>query len=554
MATLQDFSLLNTYIEKYKKDYKLQNLATAFPLFALDAILSLQEDEMKDSITDGGNDGGIDAVYIDEHLSPAKIYFFQFKYKTKYGGINCNFPAVEIDKIFNTIKDILHKEKNLEKYVNPILYQKIKHIWNIFENENPKFVICLCSNLENNLIKAQQDRFEQQINSYQNFQIEYYNINNFVALILNKGKKQIDGKIKAIDTNYFSRIDGTVRALIANVDADELLSLVKDETSGKIKEDILNDNVRIYLQARTRINRSIKDTALDKANNYKFFYFNNGITLTCDSFTYTPSQRAPLIELTNIQIVNGGQTIHSLYDAYKEDKEAMKSITLLLRIYETKNLELSQQIAEYTNSQNPVKSRDIRSNDYMQKKLESELLQKGYFYERKKNYYKDKSKNKRLDSEKIGQVLMAFYSEMPAEAKNKKQLIFSDKYEEVFTDDLTAEKILLPFLLFDKIEGEKNKKRVKISKMKSEQKIEKESYVLYGSYYILYFLKKISEKNGLSIDYKNRNKIFNNYFIVVKKIKEFIEEEKKENAKYFHGDFFKGNKLKEMIENYISNY
>ncbi|HAC62081.1 MAG TPA: hypothetical protein DCF68_00740 [Cyanothece sp. UBA12306] len=60
---------------------------------------------------------------------------------------------------------------------------------------------------------------------------------------------------------------------------------------------------------------------------------------------------------------------------------------LLCRIYETQDLELSTKIAEYTNSQNPVKSRDVRSVDYIQQKLEKELLVKGYFYERKRNQY-----------------------------------------------------------------------------------------------------------------------------------------------------------------------
>ena len=115
----------------------------------------------------------------------------------------------------------------------------------------------------------------------------------------------------------------------------------------------------------------------------------------------TPTYLLQYIELENIQIVNGSQTIHSLYEAFLKDASKFEYIELLCRIYETKNSALSTSIAEYTNSQNPVKSRDVRSIDYIQQKLEQELLVKGLYYERKKNQYDKKAKNLRLDAEKV---------------------------------------------------------------------------------------------------------------------------------------------------------
>jgi len=223
----------------------------------------------------------------------------------------------------------------------------------------------------------------------------------------------------------------------------------------------------------------------------------------------------------------------------------------LVRIYETAEEQLSQEIAECTNSQNPVKSRDIRSNDYIQKKLEKELLAQGYFYERKKGLYRDQSKAKRLDAEKIGQILMAFYNDMPGDAKNKKKTIFEDKFDDIFNDNLKAEDILLVYKLYEKIEKSKNKKYAKMFQMNDKQ-IEKENFILYASYYILYILKKLSIKNSITLNLSSFNNIWSLYSEALKLIKKFVKEEKKTGTSYYsHATFFKGNKLKNKIDDYF---
>jgi hypothetical protein len=54
---------------------------------------------------------------------------------------------------------------------------------------------------------------------------------------------------------------------------------------------------------------------------------------------------------------------------------------------------------------------------------------------------------------------MAFFNCSPYEAKNRKGLIFGDKYEEVFNENINADKVWLAYNLFEKIEAEKNKIR-----------------------------------------------------------------------------------------------
>lgn len=574
--TLQDFSVLNTHVEKSQNDYDLKSKSTAFSYFVLDLMFNLQEDEIEDVITDtnylkekeksSGHDRGIDGIYIDNSVQPSNVHLFNFKYTEQFKKVSNNFPSSEVDKILSFLSSLMIQDESMRSTVNPFLYSKIEEIWELFKTENPVFKIHLCSNHAKGLEKGEGERFDKDLKKYSNISFEHHLLPDLVLRITHQGRKKINAKIRAIDKSFFEKSDGDIRALIANFDAKDILRVVSSDDDFRddaepedysklsvlgITEDAFEDNVRIYLKLRSKINRNIKETALsDDAN--RFFYFNNGITLTCDRFSYA-TRRSPLIEIENLQVVNGSQTIHALSEAYSEDKEKFDDIELLCRIYETGNDSLTTSIAEYTNSQNPVKSRDIRSNDYVQKKLEKEFSSKGYFYERKKGQYSKEIKSRRIDAEKAGQVLMAFYNEMPSEAKDKKILIFGDKYEDVFNDDINADKVLLALELFDNVENEKNEKK----KQFAEEKInyDEESYILHASYYILYLLSKIAEMNEIEKRHANIDMIWSYYDSAIDIVRKSIGREKEDlkgyKENYTHRVFFKSNKPKKHIEDIL---
>ena len=47
-----------------------------------------------------------------------------------------------------------------------------------------------------------------------------------------------------------------------------------------------------------------------------FMYLNNGVTILCENAEYAPNTRSPHVELINFQIINGGQTSHSIFEVY----------------------------------------------------------------------------------------------------------------------------------------------------------------------------------------------------------------------------------------------
>ena len=308
--TLQDFSLIRSHIKRIKDDYNLSMMSFGIYYLAMDLILDLQKDEIDDSLTDNaylmsigataGHDRGIDAVYIDDAQTPSKVYFFNFKYTDKFSKTSSNFPSSEIDKILSFLDSLMSQDEQIVNDINSSLYEKVQEIWDLFNKENPIFEIVICSNHFKNLEKNEKDRLVRGVNRYSNFTITNFCAHDFVKKLTKKDAITVNGKIRAIDKNLFEKSDGDIRALIVDVDIRDIFRLVSSNEEFRINPDIENfsdlkkyeiledafeDNVRVYLKQRSKINRSIKETALsDEA--YRLFYFNNGITITCSRFDY----------------------------------------------------------------------------------------------------------------------------------------------------------------------------------------------------------------------------------------------------------------------------
>jgi hypothetical protein len=208
--------------------------------------------------------------------------------------------------------------------------------------------------------------------------------------------------------------------------------------------------------------------------------------------------------------------LHALFDALQEDHTKLSPIEVLCRIYETKNRELSSRIAERTNSQSPVNTRDIHSIDIEQINLEREFEALGLFYERKRAQFENKPIHLRVDAEKCGQVYLAFYEEMPLEAKNRKGMIFGSKYDAIFSSTTTAEKLLLPLRLFDTIEAERAKTATG-----------KRAWLNYASYHILFALKLLAEKKKIELTFNNLAAIRKLYNAAVRLVRKARNAEKK---------------------------
>lgn len=544
MSNLVTFSTINEKVKKYCEDYSLEDMNTAFEWLGLETILNLNEDEIEDAITDGAMDGGIDAV----HISGRDVHIFNFKYTGTFEKTKNNFPETEIDKILVTMAGIYGKTIQKED-ANAILWDKVTEIWELFEKGTLNFKYYLCSNKQKPVEHARR-KFETTLDKYRFVEYHYYDQEDIVSKILEKKYRKIDGEIHFVDLQYFDRSDGPLKGIVATVAASELINLIRDpDNHQKLIEDAFNENVRVYLKLKNRINQSIYETALSDEN-FEFWYLNNGITIVCDECNYTPHTRSPKVKLTNLQIVNGGQTTHALFEAYLKDSKKLNNVLVLVRICETKkNYRISEKISETTNSQNPVRTRDLHANDRVQRKLEDQFKTLGFFYERKKNQYQENPKSSRLDNELLGQIYLAYYLNMPSEAKNQKVIVFGDKYDEIFDENVvTAIKMLIPYRVF--LPLEEIKKQIQRKKRRKEPINEKEAFISRATFHLLNTVKVIAQKEDLDLEKKeNIEKAIEKAISYVSEVVEIQSE--KRGQLYTHDKFFKEVPTNEIIQDHV---
>jgi len=571
---LKDLSLVRERVNKISLEREIKP-SNAFYFFCMDILFGLNDIDIEDSITDteylklsggkSGHDKGIDAVFIDEDKKPPVVSFLNCKYTDKASKLENHFPSSESDKVVGFFSKLLEQDDNLLKEVNPVLAGKVKQIWTIFEKENPELRLYFCSNSYKGMTKPDREAIKRDLEKKRQVSVEFLLMDEIVSRLLLEDHLPVNARIKAVGKHYFEKSDGNVKALITEFDARDLIRIacvdedLRDDpdpkdyavlTSQELDENAFKDNVRIYLKQRTKINQNIKNT-VNSVDRGKVFYFNNGVTITCDSFDYPGGGRSsPIVELKNLQIVNGCQTINSLFDAYKENPESFEdgNVELLCKIYQTTDKELSTKICEYTNSQNPVKSRDIKSIDFYQIGLEKQLADRGYWYERKKNQFSDREKNRRIDAELVGQLLYAFFNGCPAEAKNKKRYIFGDAYDEIFSESITAEEVLFVWELFKLIEAEKIRKRPSLADLPEAQRIE-QSYILYADFYILYLIGIMASDKGIEFKCKNIDVVWGLYNEACCLLKSLLDKEaESQKTKSVYTSFFKNNRLKLQIE------
>lgn len=202
---------------------------------------------------------------------------------------------------------------------------------------------------------------------------------------------------------------GSLRALLASMPNDRYqvylaavpgldLAYIYDRWGTRL----LEQNVRVFLQARSNVNKGIKRTLENEPE--LFFSFNNGITATAEAITTEITDEGLVITgLENLQIVNGGQTTASVYAAFKAKHD-------LSRVYVQMKLsivspgaakELVPRISEYANSQNKVSAADFFANHPFHVRIEEfsrRILAPAkddsfdltkWFYERARGSYRD---------------------------------------------------------------------------------------------------------------------------------------------------------------------
>lgn len=148
-----------------------------------------------------------------------------------------------------------------------------------------------------------------------------------------------------------------------------LAQIYKDEG-----QDLIQKNVRSFLQATGKVNRGIKNSLTKEPE--MFMAYNNGISTVADSISADASSKGLIVVINEIkgwQIVNGGQTTASIYNAFQSklplDKVFVQIKLTVIKKHE-QDEDITHNISQYANSQNKINMSDFNANDPYHVKME----------------------------------------------------------------------------------------------------------------------------------------------------------------------------------------
>lgn len=173
---------------------------------------------------------------------------------------------------------------------------------------------------------------------------------------------------------------------------------------------LLEGNVRSYLSATRKVNRGIRNTAINDAD--KFFVYNNGISATA-SAVQLRQENQHITHITNLQIVNGAQTTATLAEVRRNAAENQRHLSnvfvqMKLTVVDSEHSEtLIPNISRYSNSQNSVSEADFFANHPYHLEIEKlsrrilapakpgEQFETNWYYERlRAQYINDVNRNR----------------------------------------------------------------------------------------------------------------------------------------------------------------
>ena len=196
-----------------------------------------------------------------------------------------------------------------------------------------------------------------------------------------------------------------LHAISSNLDYEAYVAILPGKCLSSLYERyggrLLEQNVRSFLQFTGKINKKIRETIKEKP--HMFLAYNNGIAATADAMDL--DEKGCIKSISNLQIVNGGQTTASIYHTEKKDKADISEIFVQVKFSIVKKKDdyanIVSDISKYANTQNKVNNADFSANNsilvelekvsrYVMTPITSERsMQTYWFFERARSQYKN---------------------------------------------------------------------------------------------------------------------------------------------------------------------
>ncbi len=345
----------------------------------------LESYEIEQSTLGNTHDNGLDGIaiivngkliYTEEEVSDlvkqngylnVTFCFLQAKTSTSFTAEEIGTFLFGVKDIFSDLNEpILHPNWNKEV---THYHELILHIYSFgskMTNGLPKlklFYVTTGKWQEQNIdAKGRFERDKRELEKTELFlSVSYDTIDSkAIQKLYTQTKNKVSADIKLINKITLPEIKGVGEAYYGLVPFSEFKKIIVDD-DGYLK-NVFYDNVRAF-QGLNSVNRNIDKTIKDKKMQM-FPLLNNGVTVIAKEITPAGNN----FNLKDYQIVNGCQTSHVLYSNIKT--EGIDSMYIPIRVIESIDDDVKNQIIIATNSQTEVKREQLIALSEFQKELE----------------------------------------------------------------------------------------------------------------------------------------------------------------------------------------
>ena len=450
---------------------------SVFELFAIEQILKqydLADDELLDGQVGGGNDGGLDGVFTfldgnlvredSDVLQPAfdpattkrgaelELWALQAKTSASFGEAAFEKAAAT----FEILLDLSRTEADLRKLFSERVVTNariFRQALTALAPRHPRVSITFAyatkgsTPAANPKVVARGEELRSKLESLIygcQAQSQLFGARELLKLHSQQRPYSLQLPYKENATSSDSHV--------AIVNLADYFSFITDE-NGAIRKYIFDWNVRDY-EGNVEVNQAIRESLADRKAP-EFWWLNNGVTVLCSSATIS----GRTFNLDDVQIVNGLQTSVTIYEHLKlaGADDPARDRSLLVRIIVTGDPATRDQVIRATNRQTAVSAASLRATDQIQRDLEIFFGQRGWYYERRKNFYKNQGRasDRIFSIPFVAQAMMAMGSSEPNNSRARPSSLIKKPgdYERLFDPAIPYDIYLLVATTQRRVDG-----------------------------------------------------------------------------------------------------
>lgn len=384
------------------------NESSYFEFFSASQVLknySLSDEEIENHVMGDGNDGGCDAVFLflnSELVTPDQVATL-----TASRGAILNFVIIQsknttsfkedaIMKWKTTSSNLMDMSKNIDEFSSRY-NENVREAFKMFRDVVTKFIrvqikiniqyyyVALANEVHPN-VKKQADELCVVVKSMYpaaNVGVSFIGADKLMGLYNTDSEISINLKLSDQPITL-----GRNTEYVALINLAEYYQFITDKDDN-LRKSFLEANVRDY-QGKNAVNTSIANT-LSNDLSEDFWWLNNGVTILTEKVTPVTNRELVLL---NPEIVNGLQTSTEIYNYFTNNQDLLgkEKRNLLVRIIVPSSEESRDRIIFATNNQTNIPKSSLRVTDPIHSQIEMYFKNRGLYYDRRKNYYKNLNK------------------------------------------------------------------------------------------------------------------------------------------------------------------